>query len=147
MVLKWVLIILATMALLGAVVGVAASVSVGGVDNLGSGSAVVLAPDPAVAVTDVEWGLNSNNVCGDNSKVAKVTVSFAAVNPITVYDSISLVLKDGSGTVLRQKTDLNVELNSGVGGYSIVWSLSGTGGCISASEIEEFAITVVQAVP
>ncbi|MCH8346286.1 MAG: hypothetical protein IIC87_05085 [Chloroflexi bacterium] len=146
---RWVLTIVATVALVGAVVASAASISVGGVDELGSGEASVDAPEPTVTVTDVVWNLNLNDVCNDAAKVARVDVTFAIVNPGEAYTNLRFTLKGIGGAVLRDSGTLfdGQSLNGGIG-TTIQWSLGATapgfpGGCVSAAAITEFAVTVV----
>ena len=143
---KWAIVILATAALLGAAVASAASISVGGADALGSGSATVLAP-AGVQVTDVEWVLLPSNPL----KVFEVKVTFAAILStddcrVTTSDGCEAryVLKETDGTVLAQSTDSGFELStvSGAGlNTKIAFTFNGTGPL--AADIDLFAVTVI----
>ena len=145
MIAKWAVVILVSVALVGAAVGWAASLTVGGVDDLGSGSASVDAP-PGVQVTDVEWFLDP----GDSSKVARVDVTFAGIDPGITVD-IYLALKDTSGNDLRSIALLSEFIDGGFG-TTLSWvmvnpSTQPTNTVVPAADITEFAITVTQAVP
>ena len=68
---KLIISLVLAMALIGAVYGAAASITVGGVDKLGSGASAVLAnPD----TTDIAWRIKVS----DTSKVDQATVTFAS---------------------------------------------------------------------
>ena len=140
MIAKWTIVILVSLALLGAVVGAAASITVGGVDELGSGSATVDAP-AGVEVVDVEWTL----LATDTTRVRKVVVSFAALNP-GIFADVSLQLSGTSG-VIRNAEFPNFFIDGGVGDPPITWNLLGDGGSIPAADITGFEITVIQEVP
>ncbi|MCH7608740.1 MAG: hypothetical protein IIC94_09285 [Chloroflexi bacterium] len=61
--------------LVGAVYGAAASLAVGGADDLGSGSDTVLSPDTdSVTVTDIVWTIDPN----DATKISAATVELTA---------------------------------------------------------------------
>ena len=135
---KWAVVILVTGALLGAVVGAAASLSVGGVDELGSGSATVAAPT-GVTVTDVEWTLLPT----DTSKVGKVDVTFAA-NPggdclPAAVCTAHLTVKDEAGTVLGT-FEVSPFVISASFPTTVTWTLNGL--AFSAAATATFAITV-----
>lgn len=67
---KLIISLVLAMALIGAVYGAAASITVGGVDKLGSGTSAVLAnPD----TTNIAWRIKVS----DTSKVDQATVTFA----------------------------------------------------------------------
>lgn len=138
-VLKWTMVILVGVGLLGAVVGAAASLTVSGVDKLGSGSATVDAP-AGVEVTDVRWTLDT-----DITKVRKVEVSFAAVVPSVTAD-VTLQLRDDFG-VIRNALFVDVFIDGGFGDTTVVWNLLADGGSIPAADITGFDITVIQEIP
>lgn len=137
--LRYVTVLFVSVALLGAVVAAAASLTVGGVNELGSGESSVVAPasdsDEEVKVTDVEWALD----LGDSSKVFSLRVTFAPITN-TNFDAVHLVLKGSSG-VLQQKTFPNQDIDGTTfDANKIVWTLSPL---VSAADINEFAITIV----
>jgi hypothetical protein len=73
---------LLALAIFGAVYGLAASISISGVQTLGSGDQVVLTPggtssDPSNDITAVKWVLASNNP----SLVDKVNLTFQYILP------------------------------------------------------------------
>ena len=139
MIAKWTIVILVSVVLLGAVGAWAASLSVSGVDDLGSGSATVDAP-AGVSVTDVEWFLDPS----DSSTVIQYRVTFAAVspNPCTASDpcTLYLSLKDTGGTVLQQAGPLSLTLST------ITTTTVGVNGTlsVSAASITKFFMTVTQ---
>lgn len=146
MIAKWGLVIFTTVALLGAVGAWAASITVGGVDNLGSGSADVVAP-AGIEVTDVEWVLFS----GDTSKVEQAKVTFTRTSGGTDCAgsadgcTLRMILKSGA-TVLKQKLDDPFVLSATVGNTLLItWNLNGINcvDCPSASAIDTFAVTIV----
>lgn len=148
---RWVLIIVATVALLGAAVASAASISVGGAADLGSGGAAVDAP-AGIVVTDVEWTLLST----DTTRVAGVTVTFAT--PTGGDDCLAgtsdgcvghFALKDISGNVLvgantnlAQLTINPFELST-VFPATNVKSWAFNGGTVAAADVALFAVTVI----
>jgi FlaG/FlaF family flagellin (archaellin) len=78
------------LAIFGAVYGLAATISVSGVQRLGSGSSSVSAPP---SVNKVEWILAS----GDPSKVSGVKVYFAS--DVSVGGSVYVIVDDASPPV------------------------------------------------
>ena len=99
MVARWCLVILATVALVGVAVGFAASLSVGGVDSLGSGTANVVAPT-GVQVTDLLWFVDNKTP----TRVGRVDITFAAVGTGDCLPgdgcTAHFALKDSTGGVL-----------------------------------------------
>ena len=152
---RWVLIIVATVALLGAVVAWAASITVGGTNKLGSGSVTVVAPTgvdgDAVEVTDVEWLLNLGGTCGDNSKVSLVKVTMKALSTSTQFDTIRFQLTGSSGVLARSGNQFDGTTYDGVPGHTFDWDLTAApttpAACVSASAITGFHITVVDEAP
>ncbi len=128
------------MALLGAVAGLAASSSVGGVDDLGSATATVDAP-AGVVVTDLVWHIDKSKTA-----VGRVDITFAAVG--TAGDCLPgdgctahFALKDSIGNVLAQLTVSPFEL-SALDTEVAQWKL-GKRNHVPKSDIGFFAVTVV----
>lgn len=130
------LMVIPVLALLGSVFGFAASLGIGGADNLGSGTAVV--SPPGVEVTGVEWQVNP----ADYTEIMRVDVSLAATDTEVHNLQLYLILKDSGGSVIQQK-DAGVFTVNG-GGPTYQWVLSPYE---SAADIAVFAITVIEAVP
>lgn len=161
MIAKWAVVILVSVALLGAVGALAGGLSVGGVDALGSGTANVnppcavgTVPCPAasdVVVSDVEWVLNLSDNCGDSSKVSHVRVTVETVAPTTNFDIIRFQISGVGGVLAHSGTAFD---GSPIDGFPVIfdWDLkagttSPTPGCVSASDITGFSITVVDEAP
>lgn len=131
------LMVIPVLALLGSVVGFANTLSISGVDKLGSGTQVVSPPE--IEVTDVEWTIAAN----DYTKVGTVHITVEAIGwagtPYGPYD-FYFALMDSGGGVLAQTSVLNQFVNSSDGIRVFEWDF---GSAIDASLIAQFAITVV----
>ena len=151
MLIRWAVVIVVGVALIGATLASAASISLGGADDLGSGSADVVAP-AGVVVTDVEWTLLDT----DTSRVVAVTVTFAT--PTGGDDCLAgasdgcvghFALKDSSGNVLvgantnlAQLTINPFELSTAVPATNVKsWAFNGAN--VAAADVAFFAITVI----
>lgn len=125
------LMVVPVVALLGSFFGFAASLDVGGIDKLGSGSDVVNAPD--FKVTEIEWVING----ADYTQVRRVDVTMErTVVGAETYD-IHLTLKKWDGTVLA-----NESITKTVNGNSVTeqWVLDPY---VDAEDIDWIAITVL----
>ena len=120
--------------LLGAGVGSAATMGVGGVDNLGSGTEVVSPPE--VEVTGVEWQINP----ADYTEVRRVDVSLRTTDGNTHTLDLYLILKDAGGNVIQQKADISGGFTVDGFGATYQWVLSPYE---LASDIAVFAVTVM----
>ena len=158
MIAKCTIVILITVALLGAVGAWAAGLSYTGTDDLGSGTADVLAPcgDPFtspcpstrdVRVTDVQWFLDLGGVCGDSSKVSLVRVTLDSLTTTTTFDQIRFQLTGAGGPLVHSSTLFEPITFNGAPGVTVDWDLSAAPttpvGCVSASVITGFDFTVV----
>jgi len=113
------------------VVTFAASLGVGGVNLLGSGSADVKAQP--VEVTSVDWELNPNNSALVNS--AHVTIR--ATDGQTHTGDFYLTAKDSQGNVLAQQEISDFTFNGAGTDVEFVWPSD-----ISAEKLSEIALTV-----
>ena len=134
MIAKLALFILVSVALIGAVYGAAAGLTVGGVDELGSGTADVNPPcgdgvgPPCTAaadvvVTDVEWFLNLGNACGDSSQVSHVRVTVDTVSPTTNFDIIRFQISGLGGVLAHSGTAFDGSQLDGLA-VGFFWDLS-----------------------
>jgi hypothetical protein len=90
------LVLVSNVALLGAVVGLAASASVGGTDDLGSGGESVASP---ASPSEIAWTKNMGGaVIGADVKLDTGVVSGSEVC-MQVKDSVSAILANGCATV------------------------------------------------
>ena len=146
MIWKWAVIIVVGVALVGAVVASATSLTVGGADDLGSGSATVVAP-AGIEVTDVAWTLFPANIL----KVEKAVVTFKRTieggdcTAASDFCTFQMVLKSG-GTVLQTRAEAGFILSATLDAtLPVTWFLDGGGcsGCPLASAIDTFAVTII----
>lgn len=89
---KLIFSLVVAMALIGAVYGAAAALTVGGVDSLGSGTSDVLAPGggTTLSITDVSWILNATDVTEVKDIIVKVANSTGGDDEGTCTLTISL---------------------------------------------------------
>jgi len=132
-----ILTVIPVLALLGSMFGFAASMGVSGVEDLGSGTAVVSPPE--IEVTCVEWTI----VPADYTKVGQVKITVEAIGWIdTAYGPYDFyfILKDSGGGVIAQRFVPNTFVNTIDGIHVFEWDF---GSAIDASLIAQFGITVV----
>ena len=146
MIIKWALVLLSTTALLGAVVGLAASVTVLGADDLGSGTADVVSP-VGVTLTKIQWIRKLEN---NEPILVKVNATFAqlsAGDDCGIGDGCTaeFAIKDVP-VVLATLTVSPFELST-AGTTTITWDLLLLGQDIRGAAIlgiDEFAVTVMR---
>ena len=138
MVWKWTVIVFVGVALIGATLASAASISLGGADDLGSGSDTIDAP-AGIVVTDVEWTLLPSDV----SQVGKVEVTFA---PNPGGDCLPgdgcrgfFTVKKGDGTPLGNLAINPFEISAAFT-TTFTWTLNGL--AFSAADTSTFHVTV-----
>jgi hypothetical protein len=129
------LAIIPVLVLLGAVFGYAASLGIGAVDSLGSGTEVVSPPE--IEVTGVEWQVNPDNYL----EIRRVDVSLIATDGKTHVLDLYLILKDDGGDVIQQWHNGSFTVNGH--GATYQWVLDPYE---SAADIAVFAITVIEEV-
>ena len=107
---KLLMTILVAGVLVGAVYGAAATLSVSGVDDLGSATTDVKSPGVStVTVTDVRYNL----LASDASKIASVTVGLTNSGPTETCDVGVTVYSDNDGaTPIASASNLNVSVAS-----------------------------------
>ena len=112
----------------GAVFGVAASMGVGGVDNLGSGSvAVIASPD----VDDVQWII----AAGDYTAVSGVTIEFNTA--LSANSKVYVILYN---TTLDPDVKLDQGANTNASGTTVTVTLDNI---VEAALINKIHVTVL----
>ena len=94
---KLIISLVLAMALIGAVFGAAATLNVGGVDSLGSGTFTVVSPDAGTtSVTDLVWTIDSSDISLVSAAVVELTGTADDVGNICV---VGLKVFDGEDTI------------------------------------------------
>ena len=97
---KLIITLVVAFTLIGAVYGAAASITVGGVDSLGSGTSTVLAPggNTTLSVSDVSWTLDATDVTEVEDIVVRVSNTASGTDEATCTLTISVSGDPFSGT-------------------------------------------------
>ena len=115
---KVIIAVLVSMALVGAVYGAANSLTVGGVDDLGAGTAPVGSPDNSTSadVSDVSWDIDDTDI----TKIEGATVTIIDVDLNTDSETcdVGLHVEDGGTGVDAVNTGVVISADDGTTGLT-----------------------------
>ena len=137
---KLLITLLVAGALIGAVYGAAAALSINGVDDLGSGQFTVVSPDNATTeVTDLVWTIDPNDISLVSAAAVELTGDSGDAEKVC---DVGLKITDGADIFNGVNTAVTIPADSP---YIVSTSFNLVGALLDAAGIDTDGVTITLA--